>query len=94
VAVRLRGDGPDAEGQRCRRGRPAHIVADLDLALPADSRELFTLLARRRILPSRLAARLVLMAGFRNILVHEYLETTGARCIACCGMTSETSTAS
>jgi len=51
-----------------------HTVADLGLGLPADSKELFALLARRRIVSARLADRLTSMAGFRNLLVHEYLE--------------------
>jgi uncharacterized protein YutE (UPF0331/DUF86 family) len=51
-----------------------HLVADRQLRLPADSRELFSLLATHKILPAPLAKRLVPMAGFRNILVHEYLE--------------------
>ena len=51
-----------------------HIVADLRLNLPADNRELFELLATHKILPPSLAKKLVQMAGFRNVLVHEYLE--------------------
>lgn len=51
-----------------------HIVADRKLGLPADSKELFEVLARQKILPASLSKRLMLMAGFRNILVHEYLE--------------------
>jgi uncharacterized protein YutE (UPF0331/DUF86 family) len=51
-----------------------HIVADLNLKLPDDSKELFVLLAKHKVLPARLARRLTPMAGFRNILVHEYLE--------------------
>jgi uncharacterized protein YutE (UPF0331/DUF86 family) len=51
-----------------------HIVADMNLKLPADSRDLFTLLAKDKVLPVRLSERLIPMAGFRNILVHEYLE--------------------
>ena len=51
-----------------------HIVADMKLNLPADSKELFDLLATHKVLPPALAKRLVLMAGFRNVLVHEYLE--------------------
>ena len=35
---------------------------------------LFTTLARHKVLPARLAKKLVPMAGFRNVLVHEYLE--------------------
>ena len=51
-----------------------HMVADLNLSLPADSKELFDLLAARKILPLPLSKKLVSMAGFRNVLVHEYLE--------------------
>lgn len=51
-----------------------HIVADMNLNLPADSKELFDVLAKHKVLPVRLARRLTPMAGFRNILVHEYLE--------------------
>jgi uncharacterized protein YutE (UPF0331/DUF86 family) len=51
-----------------------HIVADMNLNLPADSKELFELLARRKVVSLRLSRKLALMAGFRNLLVHEYLE--------------------
>ena len=51
-----------------------HIVADMNLSLPADSQDLFGLLARRKVLPVPLSKKLVSMAGFRNVLVHEYLE--------------------
>jgi len=51
-----------------------HIVADMKLSLPGDSRELFDLLAKHKVLPAPLSKRLVSMAGFRNVLVHEYLE--------------------
>ncbi len=51
-----------------------HIVADRDLPLPADSRSLFELLARQKVISKTLSVKLAAMAGFRNILVHEYLE--------------------
>ena len=51
-----------------------HIVADMNLSLPGDNKELFELLAAHKVLSTRLAKRLTPMAGFRNILVHEYLE--------------------
>jgi uncharacterized protein YutE (UPF0331/DUF86 family) len=51
-----------------------HVVADLRLNLPADNKELFETLAAHKILPKALSAKLTSMAGFRNILVHEYLE--------------------
>ncbi|PYQ96517.1 MAG: DUF86 domain-containing protein [Acidobacteria bacterium] len=51
-----------------------HIVADMNLSLPATSQELFDVLAARKVLPKPLSKRLISMAGFRNVLVHEYLE--------------------
>lgn len=51
-----------------------HIVADRNLPLPADSRSLFELLARQKVISKGLSVKLAAMAGFRNILVHEYLE--------------------
>jgi len=51
-----------------------HIVADLKLNLPAENRDVFVLLAERKIVSAPLAKKLMSMAGFRNILVHEYLE--------------------
>jgi uncharacterized protein YutE (UPF0331/DUF86 family) len=44
------------------------------LSLPADNQELFDLLRKPKVLSAPLAKRLTAMAGFRNILVHEYLE--------------------
>ena len=40
-----------------------HIVADMNLNLPADSKELFDLLAKHKVLPVRLSKRLAPMAG-------------------------------
>ena len=51
-----------------------HIVADFGANLPADNKELFDLLVKRKIVSLRLARKLTPMAGFRNLLVHEYME--------------------
>lgn len=51
-----------------------HVVADLGEAIPADNKGLFAVLVRRKVISPALAKKLVAMAGFRNILVHEYLE--------------------
>ena len=51
-----------------------HIVADMKLNLPSDNKELFDTLAKRKVLSVPLSKKLVSMAGFRNVLVHEYLE--------------------
>ena len=59
-----------------------HIVADMRLNLPADNRELVEMLATHKILPRPLSKKLAAMAGFRNILVHEYLEIDRRRVYA------------
>ena len=51
-----------------------HIVADRNLPLPADSKSLFDLLARQKVVSKKLSVKLAAMAGFRNVLVHEYLD--------------------
>ena len=50
-----------------------HVVADRRLSLPADHTELFEQLARHKIVSRALARKLTSMAGFRNVLVHEYI---------------------
>ena len=59
-----------------------HIVADMRLNLPSENKELFQLLANQKILSAALSKRLTAMAGFRNILVHEYLEIDRRRVYA------------
>ena len=51
-----------------------HIVADMKLSLPADNRQLFEVLAKQKVFSASLSKKLIAMAGFRNVLVHEYLE--------------------
>ncbi len=50
----------------------SHVVADEYLGEPRTAREIFALLGRRDVIDRSLAARLELMVGFRNIVVHEY----------------------
>lgn len=50
----------------------SHIVSDERLGEPERNRELFELLASGDWIDRQLAARLGDMAGFRNLLVHEY----------------------
>jgi uncharacterized protein YutE (UPF0331/DUF86 family) len=49
-----------------------HIVAELDLGVPQNSRESFQFLAENNLIEEDLAERLKAMVGFRNIAVHEY----------------------
>ena len=50
----------------------SHIVSDERLGEPETNRELFERLAQHGWLPVDLAATMVRMAGFRNIVVHGY----------------------
>ena len=50
----------------------SHIVSDERLGEPETNRELFDRLARHGWLSDSLAATMVRMAGFRNIVVHGY----------------------
>jgi uncharacterized protein YutE (UPF0331/DUF86 family) len=52
----------------------SHVVSDERLGEPRTNRDLFVLLARRGLLPVELADQLSRMAGFRNVLVHGYLD--------------------
>jgi uncharacterized protein YutE (UPF0331/DUF86 family) len=51
-----------------------HVVADMRLNLPSDNHELFSMLTKHKVISTALSRKLTAMAGFRNILVHEYLE--------------------
>lgn len=50
----------------------SHVVSDERLGEPERNRELFALLTSAGWLPRELGGRLEEMAGFRNVLVHEY----------------------
>jgi uncharacterized protein YutE (UPF0331/DUF86 family) len=52
----------------------SHIAADEQLGEPDRLAELFSILARERWIDAELARRLAQMAGFRNVLVHGYIE--------------------
>ena len=51
-----------------------HWIADRALGTPETNRDAFTVLERAGELPPPLAENLRGWAGFRNVLVHEYLE--------------------
>ena len=52
----------------------SHIVSDDRLGEPRTNRKLFDLLAQHRWIDSTLARKLEDMAGFRNVLVHGYVD--------------------
>lgn len=52
-----------------------HIISALSLKRPDDYKEIFSILAEGEVIPKEFAERMAPMAGLRNILVHEYLDT-------------------
>ncbi len=55
-----------------------HTIADRGLGTPSSNRDCFTVLERAGELTPEQAERLRQWAGFRNILVHQYLEVNHA----------------
>jgi uncharacterized protein YutE (UPF0331/DUF86 family) len=51
-----------------------HFIADAGLSTPETNQDTFRRLEEAGAIPADLAARLRAWAGFRNVLVHEYLE--------------------
>jgi len=51
-----------------------HLIADQNLEAPDSNRDIFRILFRNEIIDEALKESLVKMAGFRNILVHDYLD--------------------
>ncbi len=49
-----------------------HVITRERLRSPEDNKDVFVVLGEEQIIPRDLAARLVDMARFRNLLVHEY----------------------
>ena len=51
-----------------------HLIADQNLETPDSNRDIFRILFKNEIIDEGLKESLVKMAGFRNILVHDYLD--------------------
>lgn len=51
-----------------------HLIAKEGFRYPEDNADVFRILAEEKVIPSELLARLEEMAGFRNVLVHEYAD--------------------
>ena len=51
-----------------------HIIADQGLRTPESNRDVFKILAEHNYLEKDISESLMKMAGFRNILVHDYLD--------------------
>lgn len=52
----------------------SHIVAEEKLGRPKDYTEIIDILGDKGVIPSDFAGQIRGMAGFRNILIHEYVE--------------------
>ena len=51
-----------------------HLIADQRLRTPESNRDIFKILFENNFIEKELAENLKKMAGFRNILVHDYLD--------------------
>lgn len=51
-----------------------HIISDKGYRTPQGYAESFAVLAEEGIVPNELADKMKMIAGFRNILVHDYLD--------------------
>lgn len=49
-----------------------HVVAEMKLGVPQNSRDAFDMLQEHHVIESELCQRLKAMVGFRNIAVHDY----------------------
>jgi uncharacterized protein YutE (UPF0331/DUF86 family) len=56
-----------------------HIIAEMSLPLPSDNDEIINTLSGAGIISQELAERLAGIGGFRNVLVHDYLELDQGR---------------
>lgn len=52
----------------------SHIIADREYRAPYGYGDIFTVLLEEGLLPEALAGTMKQIAGFRNVLVHDYLE--------------------
>ncbi len=55
-----------------------HVIADRRLRIPQTYAEVFEVLGDAGLLPAELRDTMVRMAGFRNLIVHEYARTDPA----------------
>lgn len=52
----------------------SHVIADRGYRTPHSYADIFTVLYEEGLLPESLAGTMKLIAGFRNILVHDYID--------------------
>lgn len=49
-----------------------HIISQQNLGSPSDYGEIFLILEQKGVINNKQAEKLIRMAGFRNVLIHEY----------------------
>lgn len=62
-----------------------HLCASEQWGAPSSNADAFRLLARQEVVDDDLARRLAAAVGFRNVLVHEYVDVDDARVVAALG---------
>jgi uncharacterized protein YutE (UPF0331/DUF86 family) len=56
----------------------AHLIAESGWRQPEDNKDIFVVLAEEEIIPRDLLPALMQMAGFRNLIVHDYARVDDA----------------
>jgi len=56
-----------------------HIISDLGLRKAEDYQDVFIILCEARVIPKAFAIKIAPMAGFRNILVHDYMKLADSK---------------
>jgi uncharacterized protein YutE (UPF0331/DUF86 family) len=56
-----------------------HIISQEHMGIPNDYGEIFIILGQKNVIPQEWVEVLVKMAGFRNVLIHEYRELLDRR---------------
>lgn len=49
-----------------------HLIAECGFRYPEDNKDVFVILTEENVIPKALLPNLLNMAGFRNIIVHDY----------------------
>jgi len=49
-----------------------HLIAECNFRAPEDNKDVFVVLTEAHVIPETLCPNLLNMAGFRNIIVHDY----------------------
>lgn len=61
-------------GIQCLLDIGNHIIAERGFQVPESNEDIFRILGKHGVIPKDFASKIEGMAGFRNILVHDYLE--------------------